>query len=539
MANRLYYGDNLNVLREHVANDSVDLIYLDPPFNSNATYNVLFRAPAGRQSEAQIEAFQDTWQWGDSAARAFDDVLRSRHTATAALLRALQSFLGQSDVMAYLAMMAVRLIELHRVLKPNGSIYLHCDPTAGHYLKILMDSVFPGLFRAHITWKRSSAHSDGKQGRRNYGRISDFLLFYSRSEEWTWNREFASYDESYLTRFYRHVEPATGRRYRLSDMTGPGGAAKGNPEYEVLGVTRYWRYSHESMEALIRTGRVVQSKPGAVPQQKRYLDEMPGVALQDVWTDIPPISPQAEERLGYPTQKPLRLLERIIGVSSNEGDVVLDPFCGCGTAVHAAQKLGRAWIGIDVTHLAISLIERRLKDAFAGIDFEVHGTPRDLEGARDLAARDKYQFQWWAVSLVDAVPQGGKRKGADRGIDGIRWVRSGPRDTDVEQVLVSVKGGENVGVSMLRDLRGSVERERAIGGMFISLTDPTREMTREAAAAGFFESGFGRHPVLQIISIRELLAGIKPDLPPLGRTEGFRRAPRERGPQPIQGDMEL
>lgn len=356
---------------------------------------------------------------------------------------------------------------------------------------------------------------------------------------WKWNNIYTLYSEQYLKDFYRHVDPTTGRRYRLSDMTGPGGLAKGNPSYEVMGVTRFWRYTEAKMEKLIASGRVHQSKAGSVPQEKRFLDEMKGVPLQDVWVDVPPISPVAAERLGYPTQKPLALLERIIEASSNEGDVVLDPFCGCGTAVHAAEKLKRQWIGIDITHLAVSLIERRLKDAFPAVEFEVHGTPRDLDGARDLAARDKYQFQWWAVSLVDAVPQGGKKKGADRGIDGIRWVRNGPREGDVEQVLVSVKGGEHVTSAMVRDLKGTVEREGAAAGLFITLAEPTREMQREAAATGFFESGFGRHPRMQIFTIRELLAGMKPDLPPLGRTEGFRRAPRERGPKPIQDAMDL
>jgi site-specific DNA-methyltransferase (adenine-specific) len=263
------------------------------------------------------------------------------------------------------------------------------------------------------------------------------------------------------------------------------------------------------------------------------------VIIGDVWTDIDRLNQTARERLGYPTQKPLALLERIIAASSNPGDVVLDPFCGCGTAVHAAQKLGRQWVGIDVTHLAISLIERRLKDAFPGIAFEVHGTPKDIGGARDLAARDKYQFQWWAVSLVDAVPQGGHKKGADRGIDGIRWVRVGPNPADVERVLVSVKGGENLNVAMVRDLKGTMEREGAAGGLFICLADPTREMRREASASGFFETGFGSHPRVQIMTIRELLAGMRPDLPPLGSNEGFRRAPRERGPRPKQTGLDL
>ena len=256
-------------------------------------------------------------------------------------------------MMAYLVMMAPRLVELHRVLKPTGSLYLHCDPTVGHYLKILLDSVFgKEQFRSEISWKRTGAHSDTKQGRKQHGRVHDLIFFYSKGNSWTWNPLYTEYDQDYIDQFYRHVEPETGRRYRLDNLTGPGGADKGK-SYEVLGVTRYWRYSQERMAELIGQGRIVQSRPGAVPAYKRYLDEMPGIPLQDFWTDIKPIGSRARERLGYPTQKPQALLERIIQSSSNPGDVVLDPFCGCGTAVAAAQQLNRRWLGIDVTHLAV------------------------------------------------------------------------------------------------------------------------------------------------------------------------------------------
>ena len=358
------------------------------------------------------------------------------------MMRALRAFLGENDMMAYLTMMANRLLELHRVLKPTGSLYLHCDPTASHYLKIVLDGVFGKLnFRTEISWKRQSAHNDAKQGRKQPGNVRDVIFFYTKSDDWTWNWLYTPYDESYTDDFYRHVESETGRRYRLSDITAPGGASpeKRNPHYEFLGVTRYWRYSKETMAKLHAEGRIVQTAPGRVPAYKRYLDEMPGVGLQNDWGDIQPTS--GSESLGYPTQKPLALLERIISASSNEGDVVLDPFCGCGTAVHAAQKLKRQWIGVDITHLAISLIEKRLKDAFNGkCKFEVHGTPKDFDAARDLAGRDKYQFQWWAVSLVDAQPFQGKKKGADTGIDGLKFFH----DVDSKQaqkIVISVKGG--------------------------------------------------------------------------------------------------
>lgn len=507
--NHLFYGDNLQVLRDSIADESVDLVYLDPPFNSQANYNILFKAPTGEQSKAQIEAFEDTWHWNAAAERAFDDVMQSG-TDAAEMLRAMRSFLRENDMMAYLTMMAVRLIELHRVLKPTGSLYLHCDPTASHYLKILLDGIFgPGRFRSEISWRRQSAHNDAKQGRKQYGNIRDLILFYTKDDEWKWNQLYTPYEKSYLDNFYKHTEPETGRKYRLSDVTGPGGAAKGNPSYEVMGVTRFWRYSKTRMDALIAEGRIIQTKPGAVPAEKRYLDEMQGVALQNDWGDIRPAS--GGESLGYPTQKPVALLERIIGASSNPGDVVLDPFCGCGTTIHAAQKLDRRWIGIDVTHLAISLIEKRLRDAFPGIRFDVHGTPKDLGGARALAAADKYQFQWWAVSLVNAVPFGGQKKGADGGIDGHIYFKPDGRTT--EKAIVSVKGGENVSVAMIRDLGHVVDREKAKVGIFITLTEPTAPMKTEAVKAGFYQTDYGQVPKLQILTIADLFDGKKPNIP--------------------------
>lgn len=289
------------------------------------------------------------------------------------------------------------------------------------------------------------------------------------------------------------------------------------------------------MENAYKEGLVVQLKPGAVPQYKKYLDESEGKTVTNDWGDILPVS--TREELGYPTQKPVALLERIIRISSNPGDVVLDPFCGCGTAVHAAEKLGRKWLGIDVTHLAISLIERRFKDAFPDIAFDVQGTPKDLAAAHDLADRDKHQFQWWAVSLIDAVPQGGKKKGADHGIDGIRWIRTGPRDGDLDRVIVSVKGGGNVSVRDVRDLVGTVEREKALGGVLITLAPPTRPMREEAASHGFASTGLGQFRRIMVKTVEELLRGVQDDgerLPPLGRAEGFRRAPKERRATPAQ-----
>ena len=355
----IWTGDNLDILRG-LNSESVDLIYLDPPFNSNRDYS----APVG--SAAAGAAFKDTWTLSDMDV-AWMGLVADEHPAMYKTLETAGMTHGKG-MQSYLCMMSVRLLEMRRVLKDTGSVYLHCDPTASHYLKLVMDSVFGSSnFRSEITWKRTSAHSDTRQGRRQHGRVHDILLFYTKSDNWTWNPIYTDYDSEYISKFYRQVEPGTNRRYTLDNLTGPGGAAKGNPQYEVMGVTRYWRYSQERMEELIKEGRVVQTRPGAVPRYKRYLDEMPGVPLQDQWTDINPIQSQSKERIGYPTQKPLALLERIIETSSNPGDVVLDPFCGCATACIAAEKLGRQWVGIDLSPRAVELVNMRLREFMGGL----------------------------------------------------------------------------------------------------------------------------------------------------------------------------
>jgi len=522
--NTLFYGDNLAILREHVENESVDLVYLDPPFNSNANYNLLFKAPDGHQSQAQIEAFGDTWHWNEPAEQAFDEVMQSGNSDAAEMLRAMRSFLKENDMMAYLAMMAVRLLELHRVLKPTGSLYLHCDPTASHYLKILLDAVFgPKQFRTEISWKRQSAHNDAKQGRVQYGNVRDVIFFYSKSSEWTWNWLYTAYDESYLRDFYKHIEPETGRKFRLSDITGPGGEAKGNPSYELLGITRHWRYSKSRAEELVRTGRIVQARVGRVPAEKRYLDEMKGVALQNDWSDINP--PPRKEYLGYGTQKPVALLERIISASSNEGDLVLDPFCGCGTTVHAAQKLNRRWIGIDVTHLAIHLIQRRLKDAFPKIQFDILGVPKDLGGARALALQDKYEFQKWALAMIDAQPYKGGKKGGDGGVDGFLYIK--PDGKKTEKVIVSVKGGQSLNPAMVKDLIVTVDQEGAKMGVFLTLEPATRGMVTLAAAAGFLKTDYGQFPKIQIVTVEQLFGPSNPLHLPWQDTSVFKKAKRE------------
>jgi site-specific DNA-methyltransferase (adenine-specific) len=525
--NVLYYGDNLDILRrrEYFPDESIDLIYLDPPFNSNRSYNVLFRESTGAASEAQIEAFEDTWHWGPAAAHAYEEAQSGPHQKVARMLRAMVDGLGHNDVTAYLTMMAVRLVELHRVLKPTGSIYLHCDPTASHYLKMLMDAVFgPSHFRNEIVWQRTSAHGDSKK----FGRVNDTILYCCKSDRCTWNPQYAEHDPGYVEAFYRYNDPERGP-FRLdhiirSSTMGP----RPNLVYEYKGYTPKWgwRVTRDKLEALDRDGRLHLSKTGR-PYLKRFLNEMKGTALKALWTDIPPVGPQARERLGYPTQKPLTLLERIINVSSNPGDIVLDPFCGCGTAVHAAHKLGRRWIGIDITHLAIGLVRRRMQDAFPGLEIEVIGEPVDLAGARDLAQRDKYQFQWWALDRLGAQPVSGRKRGADLGIDGVIPFFAGPKE-DYRRALVSVKGGEHVSVGMVRDLVGVLEREKEPIGLLLTLEPPTQPMVTEAAAAGFYHNDFWQkdYPRLQILTVEEMLAGKRPQVPQT--RSPFAQAPLER-----------
>jgi DNA modification methylase len=523
--NTLYYGDNLEILRKYIKDESVDLIYLDPPFNSQRAYNVIFPDKTGKFSTAQIQAFEDTWSWGTESQQAFDEIMMGKYSLELKdMIKAFKEFMGPSNLMAYLTMMAVRLVEMHRVLKMTGSIYLHCDPTASHYLKVLLDQIFGvANFRTEIIWKRSSAHSDAKQGRTQHGRIHDVILFYTRSDNWTWNQLFTDYDPEYVNAFYQHVEPGTGRRYTLGDLVGPGGAAKGNPQYEVMGVLRFWRYSQDKMKELIRDGRVVQSAPGAVPRYKRYLDEMPGVPLQDIWTDIGPVSSQSKDRLGYPTQKPVALLERIIQESSNESDVIMDPFCGCGTAIAAGEKLSRKWIGIDVTHLAISLIKKRITDHFPDAKFEVVGEPRSLDDAQVLFKQSAFQFESWAVSLIGGQPYK-SAGGGDTGIDGFLYFQD--FEGNYHRIIIEVKGG-GYQPKDVRSLAHVLQREESPMGILIALEPPTKGMLSAAAELGKWAMPGSRksYPVMQIMTIQDFFDGKKPELPDTSET--LKKAKRE------------
>lgn len=527
----LFYGDNLDVLRRHVPDESVDLVYLDPPFNSNANYNVLFAEPDGSWSASQTNAFEDTWRWDQEAARAFEEVVETGGEASNAM-RAFRTILPESNMLAYLAMMAPRLIELRRVLKPTGSLYLHCDPTASHYLKLLLDSVFePKNFRNEIIWLRT--HAKGLTKTRLPSN-HDVILGYQAGQGATWNLDaaFQPYDPENLdekTAEKYSDRDLDGRRYQLTSLLNPN-KDRPNLEYEILGVTRVWRWTRERMQREFEAGQVVQTKPGAVPRYRRYLDEQRGRPLGDVWTDIPALNSRAAERLGYLTQKPTALLERIIELSTEPDAVVLDPFCGCGTTIAAAEKLNRRWIGIDVTFQATNLIKHRLLDAFGDtVPYTVVGEPTTVEDAQELAEEDRDQFEAWALGLVGAR-NAVKKKGSDRGIDG-RLVFHEKEGGKTRQVLISVKSGKT-GVAHVRDLRGVIEREEAEIGLLISVQEPTKPMRAEAAAAGFYRSGsegvgtWGTHGRLQLLTIGELLDGRRIDMPPPSGSLTFRRGPQ-------------
>ncbi len=505
--NKLYYGDNLDVLRRHVKDESVDLVYLDPPFNSNADYNVLFGRHEGQPAPAQIQAFEDTWQWDDSAARAYQETVQ----AGGEVSKALQSFwtlLQPSNMLAYLSMMAPRLVELWRVLKPSGSLFLHCDPTASHYLKLLLDSIFgPGNFRSEIIWQRTTNTGSSKAVARRFSTDHDVILFYSRSAaELRFFTQYRPYSDEYIKHYYCHDDGDGRGPYQLQAL-------------KTVSKTR--------LLTLKKDGRLVPGR-GRYPRFKDYLSDKKGVPINDIWTDIEPVNPVGAEKLGYPTQKPEALLHRIILATTEEGDVVLDPFCGCGTAVASAQKLGRRWIGIDITHLAINLIRHRLSDT-CGPDitstYEVVGEPVTVDDAEILAEEDPYQFQFWALGLVGARPHQ-EKKGADKGIDGRLYFHDEGPGGKTKQVIISVKAGK-VHRNFVHELRGVVDREEAQIGVLITMQPPTRPMREEAASAGFYDSPWGKHPRIQLLTVGELLEGKRIDYPATtGSNVTFKKAPK-------------
>lgn len=555
MTNTLYYGDNLPVLRRHIADESVDLVYLDPPFNSNRDYNVLFKEQGGDSSPAQIKAFTDTWRWNEEAFHDF--VHECPRPQLVDLVSGFVNVLGRNDVTAYLVMMAPRLVELHRALKPTGSLYLHCDPTASHYLKLLLDCIFgPVNFRNEIIWKRTHSHG----GSRRYGPIHDTIFFFTKGADYTWNPQHTAYSDDYKGSFFKFTDP-DGRRYRSTILTGSGtrNGSSGKPwrgidptlvgrHWAVPGYVRHLLGDHDhadvqsALDALDKLGRILwPAKEGGTPSFKQYIDDLPGVPLQDIINDIPPISSQAAERLGYPTQKPLALLERILQASSNEGDVVLDPFAGCGTAVMAAEKLNRQWVGIDITHLATALIKYRLSDAY-GLqerkDYIVIGEPTTASAAAELAQQDRDEFQKWAIGLVPRAKPYQDKKGADSGIDGIVYFNDDPR-TGLKKSVIQVKSG-HVGAAQVRDFRGVIEREKAVAGLFVTLANPTGPMLLEADSLGFYTSPLNQQkvPRMQIRTVEQLLEGAGFQLPGSAVLSGVGQGQAMQS-DPGQGQLQL
>lgn len=489
--NYLYYGDNLDILRRYVKDESVDLIYLDPPFNSDQDYNVLFAEKDGSQSTAQIKAFRDTWQWDQEAEKTFMDVVEAGGRLSQAL-QAFRQLLDTNNMLAYLVMMAIRLKELHHVLKPTGSLWLHCDPTASHYLKVLLDAIFDVKnFRNEIVWHYGQREAFHKG---HISRKHDIILFYAKSSKTVINPVGTPWD---MKEFLRHRHDVKtdeqGQRFIWTDGGKPG--------------VRYKRL----VEDVLKDG-----KP-----------------LDSVW-DIPLLNSSAKERLGYPTQKPEILLERIIKAGSHEGDVVLDPFCGCGTTITVAQRLNRRWIGIDITSIAINLIKTRLLSTYGETitkTYEVRGEPTTFSEAQALADNDKYQFQWWVLGLVGARGVE-EKKGADHGIDGRLYFHDETGNSKTKQVIFSVKGG-HTSVKDVRDLRGVIDREKAEIGVLLTMQESTQPMRTEASGAGFYQSPWGKHPRLQILTVADLMEGKRVDMPPLRQVNvTFKQAPKARGEQP-------
>jgi DNA modification methylase len=520
--NRLFYGDNLEVLKQHVQSESVDLVYLDPPFNSNRSYNVIFsrHQVIENADSAQIQAFDDTWRWTPVT-----DEQYTRYVTTGELpsrvadaLVAMRTLLGENDALAYLVNMAPRLVELHRVLKSTGSLYLHCDPTMSHYLKVMLDAIFGAEnFRNEIIWQRTG--SKGLSSRR-LPNNHDVILAYQMSAKATWKTEavFTPYDELNLdakTAAKYSLSDSDGRLYELKDITNPN-PDRPNLTYEFMGITKVWRWTKDRMQEAFEAGLIVQTAPGNVPRIKTYLDERKGKPFSDVWSDIAPLNSQAAERLGYPTQKPLALLDRIITLSTNPGDICLDPFAGCGTTIDSAQRLNRRWVGMDITYIAIDLIEKRLRHTYGDSitdTYDILGIPKDKAAALALFSHSPFDFERWAVSMINAQPN--VKQVGDKGIDGVaRFPVDGKGG--IGRVLVSVKGGKQINPAMVRDLGGTVSTQKGEMGVLILLTQPTRGMTDEMNHAGTYTHPASKEvfPKIQIITVDELLKGKKPKMPP-------------------------
>ena len=532
--NRLYYGDCLTIMQD-MPLGSVDLIYLDPPFNSDRDYNAIYKDETGMPLPDQIEAFCDLWELDNERERAIRQMPVLMREAgldddVAQFWKIWMNALRKTNprLLAYLSYMTERLLVMRGILKPTGSIYLHCDPTASHYIKVMMDGIFGhDNFRNEIIWKRTSAHNSTK----GWGPIHDTLLFYSRGSNYTWNRTFQPYDTEYVKNFYRYSD--SKGQYRVGDLTGAGATKgeSGQPWRNITPGNRHWAIPRSfpgseilpestlaALDMLDKMGRIHWPVKDGKPGFKRYLHEMPGMVLQDLCLDIRPISAQARERLGYATQKPLALLERIIKASSKEGDVVFDPFCGCATTIEAAHKLGRQWVGVDIAIHAIKRVAKvKLQDRLGlkeGTDFNITGVPRTVEGARDLWERDKYHFQKWAVEEIDGFVT--SRRTNDGGVDGRLYFRH-PDHNDLKSMVLEVKGGRQVGISVVRDLRGVLEREGALLAGLVVMEEmgdrKRRNFIQEMAQAGDLNVNGIPYPRMQMLTISEILEGKRFDTP--------------------------
>ena len=527
--NKLYFGDNLEILRDKIPSGCVDLIYLDPPFQSGKNYNQIFQPQAAgiKGATAQIKAFEDTWQWGEEAEREYQGLITGTITQEKPgqklidLLKAMRAYLGECPMMAYLAMMAPRLVEMRRVLKNTGSVYLHCDSTASHYLKLLMDAIFEFKnMRNEIIWQKIRTE---KSQSNQFAKLHDIIFFYTKSEQYAFNQSRLPLSQEYIDKYYNQVEPKTGRRYQLISFLqgGQGQSRNFGDKWLEPPMGRHWIWSQERIDEAIRKGLLVFTDPKK-PRLKRYLDEYGGRNIGNIWTDIYPINAVAKERLGYPTQKPEALLERIIKASSNEGDLVLDPFCGCGTTVAVAQRTNRKWIGIDVTYLAIDIIKKRLEKngIKEGVDFGIDGEPTDAYSAEMLAKKSPFDFQYWCLSRLDATPS--PTKSGDQGVDGIINFPDPTKPDKFGKGIVSVKGTQAVNPAMVRDLKGTIASQKADFGILITLKNPTQGMTVEAVKEGMahyeYSKGTKQYkiPKIQILTVDDLFKKPIPvKLPPV------------------------
>ena len=531
----LVRGDNLEEMRKF-PDDCIDLIATDPPFNSKRDYFVPYRDERGQEPDTLIRAFTDTWTWGEAAEEAYGELIVEVGGQIGDTIQGLRQFLNETPMMAYLVMMAIRIVEMHRILKPTGSLYLHCDPSASHYLKIILDAIFGASnFRNEIVWQRTSAHNDGNR----FGRVHDIILFYSKSSQPLWNPVYTEHDPEYVKKFYRH-EDERGR-YQVDNLTGAG-TTQGESGQSWRGVDptavgRHWAIPHrnswpeevqppenyeslsvqERLDALDANGLIYWPPTGRVPRFKRYLSTSKGRRVHDVITDINPLSGQSKERTGYPTQKPIELYKRIVAASSNEGDLILDPFCGCGTTLMAAEALNRHWIGIDLTYLATGAVRLQIERLFPQLrdSVTIAGTPENAEQALELARTNPHGFEEWCVAHVLHF-RTNARRGGDGGIDGtFRFPLGRIQGRQAYgKAVAQVKGG-NYTLGYIRDFRTAMQNEEADLGVFVVTSPPSRGMETEASRTGTYNHPSYEFscPKLQIYQIQDYFRNILPNLP--------------------------